>query len=70
MENLCHDGVCSKCKGIKFLVGGLIIIITAMKWGQEAVWIAVGAMVIVKGLVTLAMPQGCGHCAPEGKKKR
>ncbi|MEK6891744.1 MAG: hypothetical protein AABX25_01030 [Nanoarchaeota archaeon] len=62
MGAMCCDGVCSKCWGSKWIVFGLILVANQM-WFKWDVWVVVGALLILKGVMKLAMPSGCGHCA-------
>tara|TARA_Y100000310_G_C20499464_1_gene723217 strand:- start:720 stop:914 length:195 start_codon:yes stop_codon:yes gene_type:complete len=63
-------GVCSKCKSIKLLVIGIIILVTAMYYSTY-IWHVIGGIFILKGILFLAKPAGC-DCGPtttKGKKK-
>ena len=64
----CGDGVCSKCWSVKLIVLGAILIANQM-WFQWSWWVLIGALLILKGIMKLAMPMGCGHCKPEMMKK-
>ena len=66
MESMCHDGVCAKCSAGKFIVVGVAVLLTAIKW-PDKIWHVLGALLILKGLIKWAMPS-CGHCQPEMKK--
>lgn len=53
------------------LVFGAVVLAVALLW-PGYIWHALGVMIILKGLVHLAKPSGCGHCdtpAPAKKKK-
>ena len=67
----CCDGVCGKCWGVKYIVVGLILIAN-QQWFQWSWWLVIGALLVLKGVLKLAMPMGCGHCqtmpAKKGKK--
>ena len=63
----CNDGVCGKCHAGKFIVFGVVVILTAVYWPQY-IWHVLGALLVLKGVMKLAMPGGCGHCAAEVKK--
>ncbi|MEK6946120.1 MAG: hypothetical protein AABX32_00785 [Nanoarchaeota archaeon] len=67
MCGTCHDGVCSKCMGGKLIVVGAIVIANQY-WSIVGWWYLLGALLVLKGVVKLAMPGGCGHCATEVKK--
>jgi len=64
----CCDGVCSKCWGIKYIVIGVVIFVTAWKW-QMYIWHVLGVLLVLKGAMKLAMPMGCGHCSEMTAKK-
>ena len=67
----CCGNVCDKCYGGKILVTGLVILATAVYW-RGYIWHVIGALIALKGIAVLAMPQGCGHCdtMPVKKKKK
>ena len=65
----CDGGVCSKCWGVKLIVLGAILIANQL-WFKWSWWVLIGALLILKGIMKLAMPMGCGHCQPEMKKGR
>ena len=67
----CCDDVCKKCHSAKILVFGAVVLAVAL-WWPGYIWHALGVLVILKGLISLAKPNGCGHCdmpAPVKKKK-
>ena len=66
-ENCC-DGVCSKCWGTKYIVVGLILIANQL-WLGWSWWLVIGGLLVLKGVLKLAMPGGCGHCASMAMKK-
>ena len=70
MEQCC-DGVCGKCHGVKFIVVGAVLVANQL-WFQWSWWLVIGALLMLKGVLKLAMPMGCGHCkempAKKGKK--
>lgn len=68
MDPTCHDGVCGKCWGAKFIVAGAVVLGTAIYW-PDKIWHVLGALLILKGVMKLAMPM-CGHCQPEKKSKK
>lgn len=61
MGESCCDGICVKCLSAKYIVAGAAIILVRIytKWD---IWVVLGTMVAIKGLLKLAMPKGCGHC--------
>ena len=64
----CEGGVCGKCMGGKFIVIGAVVLVTAWRWPQY-IWHVLGGLLILKGLMKMAMPNGCGHCSAEMPKK-
>ena len=64
----CCDGVCSKCMSTKYMVVGLVILLTAVYWPGR-IWHVLGVLLILKGLLKMAMPGGCGHCNNVEMKK-
>lgn len=64
----CHDGICSKCWGGQYIVLGVVVFVVAWKWPMY-IWHVLGALLVIKGLMKLAMPGGCGHCAEMPVKK-
>lgn len=69
MDQMCHDGVCARCWGVKYVVVGAAILVTAVKW-PDYVWHVLGALLVLKGVLKLAMPQGCSHCQEMPAKKK
>ena len=67
MDSGCYDGVCAKCHSAKFIVVGIVVLATAVKWPGK-IWHVLGALLILKGLIKLAMPT-CGHCKEMPMKK-
>ncbi len=69
MGSTCCDGVCSKCWGTKYIVVGLILIANEY-WFQWNVWVVIGTLLVIKGVLKHVMPS-CGHCAvPETKGRK
>ncbi|MBI2653532.1 hypothetical protein HYX02_01850 [Candidatus Woesearchaeota archaeon] len=68
MEMMCHDGVCGKCWAAKFIVVGLVLIANQYWFGWD-IWVVIGVLLVLKGVLKLAMPGGCGHCKPSEMKK-
>ena len=68
MGETCCDGVCSKCWSTKYIVVGAVVLLTAIYW-PGYIWHVLGALLVLKGVVKMAMPQGCGHCASMPAKK-
>ena len=68
MDSTCHDGYCGKCHAAKWIVFGIILIANQLylKWD---IWVVLGVLVVLKGIMKLAMP-ACSHCMPStGMKK-
>ena len=68
MDHTCHDGVCAKCCGAKFIVIGAVVLFSAMYW-PDRIWHVIGLLLIIKGGMKLIMPT-CGHCSEETKKSK
>ena len=63
--------ICGKCLASKHLVMGVVILVTAIQW-PDYIWHVIGGLLILKGILFLAKPKGCGCDAkakPKGKKK-
>ena len=56
------DNVCGKCHGGVMLVVGIVILVVAIQWPRN-IWHVIGVLLILKGLLVMAKPDGCGHCA-------
>ena len=63
MDTTHHNGVCSKCSSGKYIITGIIVLVTAIYWIQY-IWHIIGAMLILKGLLKWVKPF-CPHCEPE-----
>lgn len=68
MDSTCHGGVCSRCFAGKYIVFGIILLVTAIYWMQY-IWHVIGVLLILKGVFKFIMPF-CPHCEPEKKGKR
>lgn len=66
MDQTCHDGACAKCWGAKYIIMGIIVLVTAMYW-LDKIWHVLGVLLILKGVVKLAKPT-CPHCEEPAKK--
>ena len=70
-DGCCCSGICAKCKGVKWLVVGILVLVNeyALMWTWGTF---IGALLILDGLVKMVKPS-CGHCdmpvAKKGKKK-
>ena len=69
MDSMCHDGYCGKCHGSKWIVLGLILILVRWYYPQWDIWIVLGALILLKGIMKLAMPS-CSHCGPSMSMKK
>ncbi|MBI1935501.1 hypothetical protein HYS31_03595 [Candidatus Woesearchaeota archaeon] len=69
----CEGGICSKCWGVKFIVVGVVLYLaTWYAKGQNNIWLVwytIAALLVLKGVMKLAMPMGCGHCTDVSMKK-
>jgi len=60
MDMTCHDGMCAKCHAGKWVVFGIILIVNQL-YLQWDIWVVIGALFVLKGLMKFAMPT-CSHC--------
>lgn len=67
MDPTCHDGACAKCWAWKYIVIGVVVLLTAMYW-IGYIWHVIGVLLILKGLMKMAMPM-CPHCGSMPMKK-
>jgi len=58
---LCQGGVCKACKGIEWLILGLVLVLNVI-WLRQSWWLVAGVLVALKGLLMLLFPKGCSHC--------
>ncbi len=69
MENCC-GGVCIKCHAWMFIVFGLILVINQL-YTEWDIWVVLGVLLILKGILKLIKPT-CPHvegpAAKKGKK--
>ena len=68
MDPMCHDGYCAKCHGAKWIVFGLILIVNQLYLGWD-IWVVLGLLIVLKGIMKLAMPS-CSHCQPSMAMKK
>ena len=68
MDPTCHDGVCGKCWGAKWIVVGLVLVLVRWFYPLWDIWLGIGVLVLLKGVMKLAMPM-CGHCQPSPMQK-
>ena len=68
MDSTCCDGYCGKCHAAKFIVVGIVLIL--VKWyTQWDIWVVLGVLLVLKGIMKLAMPT-CSHCKPSMAMKK
>ena len=67
MDSTCHDGACAKCWAGKYIILGIILLVTAMYW-PAYIWHVLGVVLILKGLLKWSMP-ACSHCQAMPMKK-
>ena len=68
MDPTCHDGACAKCWAAKYIIIGLILIANQY-WFKWDIWVVLGALLILKGLLKWAKP-ACPHCEAPAKGKK
>lgn len=68
MDATCHDGYCGKCHGAKWIVLGIILILVRWYYPLWDIWVVLGVLILLKGIMKLAMPS-CSHCRPSMMKK-
>lgn len=73
--NMDEDSYCNKCKAVKKIVFGLLVLLNAFWWpmwtGVDG-WVAFfGVLFVLKGIVCLVKPAcGCTQTCPTTKKKK
>ncbi len=72
----CCDGMCSRCRAGKLVIGGALVLLNIYVWPKWTTWPNgwfqfIAALLIIKGVLKFIMPN-CPHCkaelAPSGKK--
>ena len=76
----CCDGYCSRCRSIKVIVLGAVVMANYYGWGVGKPlnwWLLIGALLVIGGVIKLVMPtcscnKGtcCEEPAPKGKKRK
>ena len=65
----CCGNICGKCSAGKYLIVGLLVLVNTafirLDWG-----VFIGLLLILKGILIIAMPNGCGHCAAPAKPSK
>ena len=52
----------------KLIVIGAVVLLTAVYWPMY-IWHVLGVLLILKGVIKMTMPMGCGHCQGGEMKK-
>lgn len=72
MDPTCHDGMCAKCHGGKWVVFGLVLFVATWYAKSQAnvylIWYVLALLLVLKGLLKLAKPC-CPHCEAVPMKK-
>ena len=65
-----HEGICNKCCSAKLIVIGIIVVVVRLYTALD-IWVVLGALLILKGLLHMIKPT-CGHveAKPVSKKKK
>ena len=74
---ICHQGICSKCWAVKYIIMGTIFVLTLVWSGKEDpvralynLFMVVGVLMVFKGLLIMTNPMGCGHCQSQAEAKK
>jgi len=67
MGDDCCCGMCTKCHAGKYIVVGLILLANYY-WLKWDIWVLIGALLVLKGLLKLVKPN-CPHCGSMSMKK-
>jgi membrane-bound ClpP family serine protease len=59
------EGCTPQCKAMKLLVFGIVLILVRLFTTWD-IWVVIGALLVIKGLLMLMMPKCC--CQKKGKK--
>ena len=63
----CCCGMCTKCHAGKWIVLGAIIVANQY-WLKWDIWVVIGVLLILKGVLKMVKPN-CPHCEPMPAKK-
>ncbi len=66
MDPTCHHGACAKCWAAKYIIIGVVVLLTAIYW-PDRIWHVIGVLLILKGLMKWVKP-ACPHCEEPMKK--
>ena len=64
----CCEGICNKCWAIKWIVLGIILILVRLYTTWD-IWVVLGALFVLKGILKLVKPT-CGHSEEKQAEKK
>jgi len=64
----CCGSVCAKCHSGQLVVFGVILIVNQLYLGWD-MWILLGGLIVLKGLLKMAKPT-CPHCETAAPAKK
>ncbi|MAH33552.1 hypothetical protein CL615_04110 [archaeon] len=64
-----NEGLCRKCCALKLIVFGAILILVRLYTTWD-IWVVLGSLFAIKGLLILIKPDGCGCNDKPAKKKK
>ncbi|HJN57288.1 MAG: hypothetical protein QF436_00490 [Candidatus Woesearchaeota archaeon] len=65
-----NEGLCRKCCALKLIVFGAILILVRLYKPTWDIWVVLGSLFAIKGLLILIKPDGCGCNDKPAKKKK
>jgi len=68
MGDICCGGTCPRCWAGKLIVIGVVLILARIYTNWD-IWIVVGTIILLKGLLMLVMPT-CPHCEEKSPRKK